>query len=176
MPCHPKSGQSFSCSTWNVSRTYFASTPSTETLKRRLRLNEVAPSTGVHLSLSAESFSFDTAILSSPRTAVFSLIKVKRSSGELRSSEIIKVVSPSRSEQLTVLLSRVRMFFSDWLFNAAGVSWPSGAMHSTFIWATFRVSLDVVLTVGAPHTTELVVARIRTIARQGHNIGYCLRA
>jgi hypothetical protein len=87
-----------------------------------LRLNETAPSTGVHLSLSAESFSFEIAILSSPRAARFSFITVKRSSGELRTSEMIKVVSPSGSEQLTVSLSKVRMFFSAWLFNAADAS------------------------------------------------------
>src|SRR5262249_42560033 len=104
-----------------VRRTYLASTPSIETLKRRLRLNDTAPSTDVHLSLSADSFSFATAILNSPRTGLFSLMKVNRSSVELRARKMIKVVSPSGSGELTVSWSITRNLVAIWALVAVDI-------------------------------------------------------
>jgi len=99
-----------------------ASTPSIETLNKRLRLNDTAPSTDLHLSLSAASFSFATAILNSPRAGLFSLMKVNRSSVELRARKIINVVSPSGSGELTVSWSITRNLVSIWPLATAAVS------------------------------------------------------
>jgi hypothetical protein len=82
--------------------------------------------------------------VNSPRAEAFSLMKVKRSRRVAVGKAITKVVSPSRSRQLTVLSSTIdaaELGSASWAREIA-FSRPSGVIHSIWTEAFFTAGLS----------------------------------
>src|SRR4030095_13785011 len=90
-------------SIWKVSLTYFASTPTRDSVKNLLCRNRIAPSTALHKDVSATIDWLETAINNCPSATAFSLTNVKLRSWAGPGNRMMNDVAPRGSAKLVFI-------------------------------------------------------------------------